>query len=238
MAQRTALLLLSLCATGCGIVHEMITDDMHQELVYQARRGDVTAIAKIAAPGIDLDVPEGSNHWTALQHAVHKEQAESVRVLLEWGATPDASQPGNQTALFMAADSKDPAMVELLINAGADVEWQGPGGRTPLTQAVSGGALWDVTDRPILGGCRTETVRAFMTAYPTLRVPATQTGKNAIMWARAHDCTEVLRLIDVNPNLPGQSAIASAGLIRDVLGIPRPRDVLRGKPATPAPSRP
>jgi len=235
---RVAVLLLSLCAAGCGIVHEMITDNFHEELVYRARNGDVTEIARIAARGLDLDQPEGANHWTALQHAVHKEQAESVRVLLEWGATPDASQPGNQTALFMAADSKDPAMVELLINAGADVEWQGPGGRTPLTQAVSGGALWDVTDRPMLGGCRTETVRAFMKAYPRLRVPDTETGKTAVTWARAHNCTEVLRLIDVNPNTAAQPARATISLVREMLGVPRPTDALRQTPATPAPSRP
>ena len=235
---RRIVLLLSLCAAGCGIVHEVITDDLHQELVYQARRGDVTMIARLAANGLDLDVPEGSNHWTALQHAVHKEQAGSVRVLLEWGADPDLTQPGNQTALFMAADSKDPAMVELLINAGADVEWEGPGGRTPLTQAVSGGALWDVTDRPILGGCRTETVRAIMKAYPYLRVPDTDTGKTAVTWARAHNCTEVLRLIDVNPNTAAQPARATLSLARDVLGIPLPKDVLEGKPATRDRSRP
>lgn len=234
---RVAVLLLSLCAAGCGIVHEMITDNMNEELVYQARRGDVTAIAKIAASGTDLDVPEGSNHWTALQHAVHKEQAGSVRVLLEWGADVDATRPGNQTPLFMAADSQDPTMVELLINAGADVEWQGPGGRTPLTQAVSGGALWDVTDRPLLGGCRTDTVRAFMKAYPRLRVPDTDTGRTAVSWARAHNCTEVLRLIDVNPNTAGQPVRSTINLVRDALGVPIQKDGSGQTPATPAPSR-
>ena len=238
MARLAALLLASFIALGCNVIHEMITDNLNEELVYQARRGDVTKVARLAARGLDLDVPEGGNNWTALQHAVHKEQAGSVRVLLEWGATPDATRPGNQTALFMAADSNDSTMVELLINAGADVEWQGPGGRTPLTQAVSGGALWDITDRPLFGGCRTDTVRAFMKAYPRLRVPDTQTGKTAVMWARAHNCHEVLRLIDVNPNRTGQSVLSTGGLIRDVLGVPRPRDLFQGKRATPAPSQP
>jgi hypothetical protein len=32
--------------------------------------------------------------WTALQHAVQKQRAEAVRVLLEWGAEPDATEPG------------------------------------------------------------------------------------------------------------------------------------------------
>jgi hypothetical protein len=77
-----------------------------------------------------------------------------------------------------------------------------------------------------------------MKPYPKLRTPRTGAGKTAEMWARAHDCTEVLQLIDVAANLPGQSTIATAGLIRDLLGVPRPRDVFQGKPAMPAPSRP
>jgi ankyrin repeat protein len=238
MTRGTALLIFALCASGCGLLSAMLVDDLHAGLVGAARRGDVATLTRLAAEGLDLDQPEGDHHWTPLQHAVHKEQAASVRVLLEWGASPDATQPGNGTPLFMAADSKDPAMVELLINAGADVEWEGSGGRTPLTQAVSAGAPWDLADRPLLGGCHTETVRAFMKAYPKLRMPRTGAGKTAEMWARAHDCPEVLQLIDVAANLPGQRAIAAAGLIRDWLGVPRPRDVFQRKPAMPAPSRP
>src|SRR5262245_37231616 len=83
------LLFVALSAAGCGIVHEMITDNLNEELVYQVRRGDVAQVAKLAAMGVDLDVPEGVNNWTPLQHAIHKQQTDSVRVLLEWGAQPD-----------------------------------------------------------------------------------------------------------------------------------------------------
>ena len=47
----------------------------------------------------DLD----HRQWTALQHAVHKQQVDAVRVLLERGADPDARQDG-ATPLFIAAD--------------------------------------------------------------------------------------------------------------------------------------
>jgi len=231
-------LLLSLCAAGCSIVHEMITDDLHEELVYQARRGDVTMIARLAANGLDLDVPQGSNHWTPLQHAVHKEQAGSVRVLLEWGARPDLTQPGNQTPLFMAADSTNPTMVELLINAGADVNWDGPGGRTPLTQAMSGGALWDVTDRPILGGCRPRNVRALIDAGAR-RTPNTRAWNQAIYFARLHDCVDVLKLAGTwTDHSTASKIVTTGGLVKDALGLRSPKDVLEGKPATPDRSRP
>jgi ankyrin repeat protein len=211
-------------------------DDPHELMMWAARNGAVDAIALLASRGVDVNQPDaGRNHWTPLQHAVHKQQPGAVRVLLEWGAEPDATQPGNTTPLFMAADSMDPTMVELLLDAGADAQFAGPGGRTALTQAVSGGALWDLTDRPLLGGCRTATVRALVTANPDVRVPTTPVGKRAVTWARAHECAEVLKLIDVNPNTAGQSTRSSAELIRETLGVPRPKDALRGTRATDAP---
>jgi ankyrin repeat protein len=212
-------------------------DDPHELMMWAARNGAGDAIALLASRGVNVNKPDaGRNHWTPLQHAVHKQQPGAVRVLLEWGAEPDATGPGNTTPLFMAADSMDPTMVELLLDAGADAQFAGPGGRTALTQAVSGGALWDLTDRPLLGGCRTATVRALVTANPGVRVPTTPVGTRAVAWARAHDCAEVLKLIDVNPNTPGQSARSSVQLIRETLGVPRAKDVLRGTPATAAPS--
>jgi ankyrin repeat protein len=226
---RWAVLLLSLCAAGCGILHDTITGDVNEELVYAARNGDVHSLERLAAHGLDLDAPKGATHWTALQHAVHKEQAGSVRVLLEWGADPDATVSGNTTPLFMAADSTDPAMAELLIDAGADVDWHGPGGRTPLTQAISGGALWDVTDRPILGGCRPRTVRALLAAGAR-RTPATRAWNQAIYFARLHDCEDVLALAGTWTDHSTLSKIVTTGgVVKDALGIRSPKDLREGK---------
>src|SRR5580765_8750778 len=142
-------------------------DDPRELMMWAARNGAVDAIALLASRGVDVNERDaGRNHWTPLQHAVHTQQPAAVRALLEWGANPDATTPGNGTPLFMAADGVDPTMARLLLDAGADPAIAGPGRRTPLTQAVSGGALWDVTDRPLLGGCRTDTVRAIISAYP------------------------------------------------------------------------
>lgn len=172
-------------------------DDPHELMMWAARNGAVDAIALLASRGVDVNARDaGRNHWTPLQHAVHTQQPGAVRVLLEWGADPEATQSGTITPLFMAADSTDPTMVQLLLDAGADVHFAGPGGRTPLTQAVSGGALWDPTDRPLLGGCRTATVRALVATDPALRVPQrTKAWNAAVWWARIHDCTEVLSLV-------------------------------------------
>jgi ankyrin repeat protein len=213
-------------------------DELHAVLVWAARHGAPDAIALLIAAGADVNRADISgNRWSPLQHAVHTQQPRAVEALLASGAKPDAAAPGGATALFMAADSLDPTIVTLLLEAGANPRVVGPGGRTPLTQAVSGGALWDVTDRPLLGGCRPATVRALLAAAPDLRLPDTPAGHQALWWARMHDCEDVIALVGANPTVPGQKAVAAVGIIREQLGVPRPKDVLRDTRATDDPSR-
>src|SRR5262249_18749166 len=100
------------------------------------------------------------------------------------------------TPLIMAADDEDATMIEMLLAHGADPHVLGPGGRTALTQAVSGGALTDFTDRPLLGGCRPRNVRALVDADPTLRLPDNLPGRQALWWARWHGCDEVIEIVE------------------------------------------
>ena len=139
MTRRLALFGAVLCAS-CGIFRPSADDlrnNPHGHLVWAARTGDVAAIRRLAASGVDLDASPATSmkfifpdldhlHWTALQHAAGKHQVEVVRVLLEWGADPDAN---GATALLIAAGSKDPTMMRLLLDAGADVN------RTMATEA-------------------------------------------------------------------------------------------------------
>ena len=134
MVYRITLLLAAAVSASCGALRpsaEDLRNDPHGHLVWAARTGDVAAIRRLAASGVDLDASPATPirfvfpdfdhaHWTALQHAVVKQQVEAVRVLLEWGADPDANG-SNATALLIAAGSEDPTMMRLLLDAGADV---------------------------------------------------------------------------------------------------------------------
>src|SRR5437763_14075918 len=109
MPCRIALLLAAVVCASCGSLApsaEDLRNDPHGHLVWAARRGDVAAIASLAARGVDLNASTVTERafifpdldharWTALQHAVGKQQTESVRVLLESGADPDAAEPGS-----------------------------------------------------------------------------------------------------------------------------------------------
>jgi ankyrin repeat protein len=162
-------------------------------LMWAARSGAVDAMSTLLDGGADPNVRDVANGWTPLFHAIHKGQAGAARLLLERGVNPNT--PARLlTPLAMAAADRDPAIVQLLLAHGADPNARGIGGSTALTVAVSGGALTDL-DRPLFGGCHPATVRALLTHDPTLRLPDTIAGREALWWARFHGCAEVLKLV-------------------------------------------
>jgi ankyrin repeat protein len=165
-------------------------------LMWAARVDAVEAMRVLIDAGGSLNARDANNRWTPLLHAIHTQHPRAVALLLERGADPNLATPEGVTPLMMAADDLRPVMVKTLLQYGADPHVAGPGGATAFTQAVSGGALSDVTDRPLLGGCHPETVRAFLEHDPSLKIPATFAGRQAIWWARFHGCTEVLGMVD------------------------------------------
>ena len=187
-------------------------------LMWAAREDARAAITALVDGGADVDRRDHGHRWTPLLHAIHRQHPGAVALLLERGADPNASTPEGVTPLMMAADDPRPTMVTLLLEYGADPSAEGPGGITALTQAVSGGALTDVTDRPLFGGCRPETVRALFAHDATLKIPKSLAGRQAIWWARFHGCEEVLRMVGFEQASAAHQAVAGVGLLRAAIG--------------------
>ena len=155
MGRRVAALIAAVVCASCSPSADDLRNDPHGHLIWAARTGDVAAIRRLAASGIDLDASPATPltfvfpdfdhiHWTALQHAVQKHQVDAVRVLLEWGADPDARQAGAiNTPLFIAAFDSDPTIARLLFDAGADVNLA----RKALNEEGPGGPAWHVIER-------------------------------------------------------------------------------------------
>jgi len=163
-------------------------------LMWAARAGAVDAMTTLLDGGADAGARDLLNGWTPLFHAIHQRQPGAVRLLLDRGVDPNGAAR-RLRPLAMAAADRDPTIVELLLARGADPNARGIGGSTALSIAVSGGALTDL-DRPLFGGCHPATVRALLAHEPTLRLPETIAGREALWWARFHGCAEVLALVD------------------------------------------
>ena len=201
-AEPTLPLAIAAARNAADLVHALLLErhdpnerDRHglTPLMWAARAGAVDAMKALLDGGADPDARDVANGWTPLFHAIHKRRGDAVRLLLDRGVDPN--RPARMTRpLAMAAADPDPAILQLLLAHGADVNATGPGGSTALSIAASGGALTDI-DRPLLGGCHPATVRALMAHDPTLRLPDTIAGREALWWAKFHGCAEVLRMV-------------------------------------------
>ncbi|MGH9659528.1 MAG: ankyrin repeat domain-containing protein, partial [Bryobacteraceae bacterium] len=163
---RLLLSLAFLLLAGCG-------PTMDNALILAARRGDVDEVRRLAASG-DPNVRGGVNNWTALMHAVHKNQVGSAVALLESGAHPNAGKSGGGTALMMAAGYGNTAMVKALLAGGANPRLETRGGESALVMALGGSA--DI-DRFTVGKCQTETVAALLAHIPDLAIPNGMWGR-------------------------------------------------------------
>jgi hypothetical protein len=83
------------------------------------------------------------------------------------------------------------SFVRLLLAHGARPREDGSNGSKVLAAAASGGALRDI-DRPLFGGCRTETVRELLAHDPGLRIGS---YREMLVFARLNGCGEVLKLL-------------------------------------------
>ena len=177
---RCLLLGFALSAVACGGAGVL------PSISIAARRGDIAWMRQLLDAGADPNEPaRDGNGWPPLMHAIHKGQFEAAALLLEHGADPNGAGPAGYTALMMAAADSDSRMVRLLLDHGADPHRRGPGGMTALSQAVTGGALGDI-DRPLLGGCHADTVRALLEFEPDLTLPSSAAGAEARFWAHLH----------------------------------------------------
>jgi ankyrin repeat protein len=175
--------------------------DSWTPLIWAARSGSVDAIKVLLDSGADVNLPGATgDDWdaTPLQHAILQRQPAAVRLLLDRGADVNRGAGGSLTPLFLAAGDTDPAIVKLLLAHGADPSVENESGATPLSRAVSAGTL-NGPDRPMLGGCRVETVRALIAHDPALRLKRNAAWSDAIWWARFQGCDEVLKLIGERP---------------------------------------
>ena len=88
-----------------------------------ARDGDIARLEQLLAQGADANQPAGVNDWPPLMHAIHKNQRESVRVLLRHGADPNYRGAHGNTPLMMAAGYGYADIVRALLDGGADPDY-------------------------------------------------------------------------------------------------------------------
>ncbi|HFE39552.1 MAG TPA: ankyrin repeat domain-containing protein [Gammaproteobacteria bacterium] len=110
--------------------------DNNTPLMDAASNANSEQVKAMLATG-DVDINKANRYgWTALMHAAKVGDLESVKLLVEKGATVDARDSNGWTPMMRAAQKGHVEVVEYLIDKGADVNATTENGWTALMWAA------------------------------------------------------------------------------------------------------
>ncbi len=135
---------LTLMLIGLLAVGAKVGDLRHgpHALHLAARDGDLRAIRRHLANGVNVDVLVDPNHdaagTTPLIWAMAGAQVEAVELLLDRGAAPGAKDANGHSALALAVAQADDRLLAALLRAGADPNQRVWMSMTPLEYVIGG----------------------------------------------------------------------------------------------------
>jgi len=189
-----------------------------------AEKQDFAALKTLIAQKADVNAAQ-DNGSTALQWAVHWDNAEAVDLLLKAGADTKAATRLNATALYLAAESGNPVMLQKLLAAGADPN------QTVLSQ----------NETPLMFAARAgnaEAVRVLLDKGAKIDATEKLRGSTALLWAAEQNHPEVLKLlIERGAKVDAQTSVAAPAAGRGGGGAAKGKAAApKGLPAGDAPA--
>ena len=187
--KRLVLVITLLVIIALALIWTAKTREPLSPLVQAASTGDIASVRSLLESGADPDLGGGSNGWTPLFHAIHKNQKEAVIALLEGGADISSRAGNGDTPLMIAAGYGQTEIVKILLETGADVYATKQHGLTALDSALIG--ISDIDGFTMLR-CQPATVEMLLDHAPDL----TLYGDLAeLMFLRLKHCPEVNKIL-------------------------------------------
>ena len=171
------------------------------DLANAAMLGDIDRVQSQLEEGADVNAAQGDG-MTALHWAVHKDNLEMARMLLDAGAdVKSATRIGSITPLFMAGGNGSATMIDLLLKAGADANAANELGTTALMKTAASGSV-DAVNSLLEHGASVNTVEkarqqtALMFAAALDRAPVVR-----LLAARGADLNAISKMVPVGNDL-------------------------------------
>ena len=156
-------------------------------LIEAVKNADEVAIRRLLQERVDVDARERDG-TTALHWAAHRNDGETVDLLIRNGAKATATNRYGVTPLALAAENGNKAIIERLLAAGADPNGVLLGGETALMTTARTG---DVA-----------VVETLLAHGADVNAEDGARGQTALMWAAAAGNAEViLALVDAGANI-------------------------------------
>jgi uncharacterized protein len=162
----------------CSVSATAAEDDLR--LVDAVRRQDQAAVRALLRQHIDVNSPQPDGA-TALHWAVHWEDIETAKLLIQAGANVNAVNDLGVAPLTMAAASGNAALIGKLLAAGADANAALLSGETALMLAARAGTV--------------EGTKALLGKGANVNAAETTRGQTALMWAAANRHPEITAVL-------------------------------------------
>jgi uncharacterized protein len=159
-------------------------------LVDAVKSGNLAAIRTIL-PASDVNEAQADG-TTALHWAVHRDDLQTVELLIQAGASVGATTRYGVTPLYLASVNGNAAIAQRLLDAGAEVHLAMPDGETLLMTASRTGAA--------------DVVRVLLAHGADVHAREPVRGQTALMWAAAYNNPDVVKtLLAAGANLNERS---------------------------------
>ena len=179
-----------------------------EAFISAARAGDLAAMQKLLARGVDVNATAYESDGTALMAASLNGQTEAVRALLRKGANVNAKDKFGRTALFEGASSYGPLdVVWALLDGGADVNAKDNDGSTALMVASFSGFSGSL-----------DIVRALLDKGADVNAKGNKDGGTALMAASAQGHLHVVQALLENGadvNAKGSDGATALSVAKD-----------------------
>ena len=107
-----------------------------QQLIDAVQAGNITKVKSYIEKGVDINTRGGLYLWPPLHYAVHNNNIEMSKLLIDNGANVNVKNMDKVTALMWAADIGNTEIAQLLLENGADIDAINFKGHTALIIAV------------------------------------------------------------------------------------------------------
>lgn len=116
-----------------------IDSSVKQEYLKAVKNNNISKIVNLVSEGIDVNVKDAKNGWTALHYAVYYGHYKTAKYLLENGAITEVRNNKGETPLHLAVKVGNEKLVKLLLEYGAETDVVDYNGKKPLDYALESG---------------------------------------------------------------------------------------------------
>jgi len=133
---------VAVCLGGFALLSILLLRSLLADNIqFAAGRGDIDAVKRFLAEGVDVNATECDRNATALHLAAEGGRRDVAELLLDSGANVQLRDNMGFTALDLAVKNRHVALARLLLDHGADPNAAGSGGHTSLHWAARAGDL-------------------------------------------------------------------------------------------------